>query len=162
MSGVGERLKKVRMALGMSQKEISDRFGLGESTWAKNERAGRLPKTETLSELADLGFSLDWLMTGVGDMRRAVKGGPTPVSAPDAHLLGRLTDGIVRLYKEMGQGIALHQAVEKAVELHDEIVSAIGPDDDGARAGAMALALSRLRTELRTAAANPAETKRLA
>jgi len=68
---VRDRLKQVRDALGETQKTIGGRIGLGTGTWQSLERDNRLPKTETLALLATLGFSIDWLLTGRGDMRIA-------------------------------------------------------------------------------------------
>ncbi|NYZ12851.1 hypothetical protein HL658_09830 [Azospirillum sp. RWY-5-1] len=78
-SSVGERLEAVRKALGETQKSMSTRYGLGESTWQTLERDGRLPKTETLTRLAADGVSIDWLVTGDGPMMR----GPSPAGPTD-------------------------------------------------------------------------------
>ena len=82
-SSVGERLEAVRKALGETQKSMSTRYGLGESTWQTLERDGRLPKTETLTRLAADGVSIDWLVTGDGPMMRGqAAAGPTD-TAPE-------------------------------------------------------------------------------
>ncbi|WP_353858615.1 hypothetical protein [Azospirillum formosense] len=54
---------------------MSRRFRLGENTWQSYELNGKLPKGETLSELAALGIDMNWLLTGRGGMRKAA-GGP--------------------------------------------------------------------------------------
>lgn len=70
MSGdIGKRLMLVREFLAESQRSMSNRLGLGETTWQNLEREGRLPKTDALRQLADLGFSVDWILTGRGAMR---------------------------------------------------------------------------------------------
>ncbi|WP_237902904.1 hypothetical protein [Azospirillum brasilense] len=48
---------------------MSRRFRLGENTWQSYELNGKLPKGETLSELAALGIDMNWLLTGRGSMR---------------------------------------------------------------------------------------------
>jgi hypothetical protein len=48
---------------------MSQRLGLGPNAWALYEREGRLPKYETLHKLGEMGFSLDWIVTGRGTMR---------------------------------------------------------------------------------------------
>ncbi|WP_137139880.1 hypothetical protein [Azospirillum brasilense] len=50
---------------------MSRRFRLGENTWQSYELNGKLPKGETLSELATLGIDMNWLLTGRGRMRMA-------------------------------------------------------------------------------------------
>lgn len=68
---LGDRLKTVREFLGETQKTMSRRFRLGENTWQSYELNGKLPKGETLSELAALGIDMNWLLTGRGTMRTA-------------------------------------------------------------------------------------------
>ncbi len=71
MVQLGDRLKTVREFLGETQKTMSRRFRLGENTWQSYELNGKLPKGETLSELAALGIDMNWLLTGRGTMRTA-------------------------------------------------------------------------------------------
>ncbi|CAO3372674.1 helix-turn-helix domain-containing protein [Azospirillum argentinense] len=69
MVQLGDRLKAVREFLGETQKSMSRRFRLGENTWQSYELNGKLPKGETLAELAALGIDMNWLLTGTGRMR---------------------------------------------------------------------------------------------
>lgn len=62
-------MKAVREALGETQKTMSSRLGLGETTWQAYERNINKPGAETLEKVADLGFSIDWILTGRGEMR---------------------------------------------------------------------------------------------
>ncbi len=71
MVQLGDRLKTVREFLGETQKTMSRRFRLGENTWQSYELNGKLPKGETLAELAALGIDMNWLLTGRGSMRMA-------------------------------------------------------------------------------------------
>lgn len=71
MAQLGDRLKAVREFLGETQKTMSRRFHLGENTWQSYELNGKLPKGETLAELAALGIDMNWLLTGRGSMRAA-------------------------------------------------------------------------------------------
>lgn len=74
--------------------------------------------------------------------------------------MGRLVEKILLVYKEMGVAIAIHQATERAVREHDRIVAAVAdPDDRLTEVGEVTAAL---RQELRTAAADPASSKRRA
>lgn len=68
---VGERLRRVRKHLGETQKSMSRRFGLGESTWQTYELQDQLPKGEILASLVELGFDGSWLLTGQGRMPAA-------------------------------------------------------------------------------------------
>ena len=63
---VGERIKKRRLELGLSQDELAARLGLkSKSTVCKMERPGSNPTTETIISYADaLGCDPRWLMWG--------------------------------------------------------------------------------------------------
>lgn len=67
---LGGRLKAIRNEVGEDQKTMSRRFGLGETTWQRLELESRAPKGDVLAQLVEMGFSADWLLTGVGSMRR--------------------------------------------------------------------------------------------
>lgn len=114
-SAIKERLAAVRTKLGETQKSMSLRFGLGVSTWQGYELEGRMPKTETLTALADLGFNVQWLLTGHGSMMVGDQTVSTPISAEpeaapikelDDELMARVVDTIARAYKDAGVTLA--------------------------------------------------------
>lgn len=63
-----KRLKKIREALGKTQKEMSALLGLGEITWQNYERGISKPKLGVLQQLAKLGYDISWITTGIGEM----------------------------------------------------------------------------------------------
>jgi transcriptional regulator with XRE-family HTH domain len=77
---VSERLKAIRNDIGLDQRSMAGRFGLGQSTWARLEMEDRAPKGDVLAKLVDMGYSADWLLTGQGEMKR---GAPTAVKNPE-------------------------------------------------------------------------------
>ena len=62
------RLKQIRDNLGKTQKEMSTLLGLGEITWQNYERGVTSPKADILKKLDDMGYSMSWIMLGVGSM----------------------------------------------------------------------------------------------
>lgn len=64
------RLKQVRASLGITQKTMSARLGLGTTTWQSYELGKNLPGTEIYLKLAQMGYSIDWILTGAGTMLR--------------------------------------------------------------------------------------------
>lgn len=80
------RLKAVRRHLGETQKTMSTRMGLGVNTWQGYEVEGRPPKSEILIRLLDLGYDMNWLLSGQGTMLLS----KTPVAVPDTDLLRRV------------------------------------------------------------------------
>lgn len=85
MERFSERLKLIREHLHETQKSMSKRFSLGENTWQAYELHGKLPKGETLVILAEMGFDVNWLLTGGGSMLVSIG---QPLQAESMHLTG--------------------------------------------------------------------------
>jgi len=67
--GIGERFKKVRVSLGLSQPEMSERISLSRNAWQTYELERSTPGTAVYQSLLNLGFSVDWILNGVGAMK---------------------------------------------------------------------------------------------
>lgn len=66
---IGRRLKKLRMSLGLSQKEFSGYLDIANNTLSKYESNDRRPGLEILIKLKKLFFiDLNWLIAGEGNM----------------------------------------------------------------------------------------------
>ena len=65
----GKRLRLIRKNLGENQIEFGIRFDKTGPAISNYER-GRLPEDEILKSLHDMGFSIDWLLSGEGYMHR--------------------------------------------------------------------------------------------
>ena len=63
-----DRLKKIREKLGKTQKEMGALVSVHERAWQKYEKGANIPGGEVLQALADLGFNINWILTGKGDM----------------------------------------------------------------------------------------------
>ena len=91
MSGVAERLREFRAAVGLTQREVASLCGLGKRTiiyWEMGDREVRCTKLIPLSEEYDLDFN--WLILGKGSMFSEASDPATPdeeveeeVSEPD-------------------------------------------------------------------------------
>lgn len=68
-SGISDRLKRVRKAVGVSQKEMDPLFGLGKRSWQRYESGKNVPGSKVIAELAQRGFDANWILTGKGEMR---------------------------------------------------------------------------------------------
>jgi transcriptional regulator with XRE-family HTH domain len=81
-----------------------------------------------------------------------------PPPATDAEIMGRLVEGIGRTFAELGQRLPPRVLGERAANLHDRIVaSTTNPVE---RRGAVAYALTELRTELIVASRDQAPMNR--
>ncbi|MEN3039748.1 MAG: helix-turn-helix domain-containing protein, partial [Candidatus Kryptonium sp.] len=66
---IGQRIKAVREALGLSQKAFGERIGRAYMSIYQYESGKRIPDETTLLLISsEFGVSLEWLKTGKGDM----------------------------------------------------------------------------------------------
>lgn len=120
-----ERLKRLRMEKGITQKELADRLHISRSTIAGYESLGKEPDGEKLCALADFfGVSVDYLLGGT-DSRELTSPTPTPpaaaqrpVEAAIAGELGSLSDrqldrllGYIQALKELPEGSPQNTAI---------------------------------------------------
>jgi transcriptional regulator with XRE-family HTH domain len=64
----GQRFAACREFLSLTQEEMAEKVGSSRDAWRRYE-AGQIPNGATLTRIAALGFSVDWLLAGVGAMR---------------------------------------------------------------------------------------------
>ena len=66
---ISERLKTIREAKGLSQKQFAETLGTALTRISEYERDKVKPTTEILTKLAEIhGININWLLTGNGDM----------------------------------------------------------------------------------------------
>ncbi|MBB6254989.1 hypothetical protein FHS74_005583 [Nitrospirillum iridis] len=119
---------------------MSARFSLGVNTWQGYERLGKLPKGETLAQLLELDISVDWLLTGHGNMhltgnRRGL----------DAALLGHIIDGVLALHVPDGLRPMPSEQGQLISRIYDRLVAI---PDERERRGALRYALEQTREDL--------------
>lgn len=68
MENLTERFKKVRLHLGLSQPEMSERLGLSKNVWQTYELGKSAPGSVVLQGLIRMGFSANWILNGCGFM----------------------------------------------------------------------------------------------
>jgi len=67
---VGDRLRATRKSQGANQGDYAASIGASLRAYHAYEKDERLPPTELLIALSAKGVSIDWLLTGLGEMRR--------------------------------------------------------------------------------------------
>lgn len=71
-SPIGERITQAREAAGLDRPAFAAALKLAYETAWRYEAGERVPRPEALAQIAQLlGVSMEWLVTGVGDMARA-------------------------------------------------------------------------------------------
>ncbi len=78
---LANRLKAVREKLKYSQREMSVAVDASLTSWQGYEAGKNIPGGNVLAALARMGFDVNWILTGEGDMKR---GTPIFEPAPDS------------------------------------------------------------------------------
>jgi transcriptional regulator with XRE-family HTH domain len=68
--GLPDRLKIVRDALGLSQKDMAKKINVSLTALQGYEADRSVPGGNVIERLVRLGFNANWILTGEGEMRR--------------------------------------------------------------------------------------------
>lgn len=71
---LSERLKNMRESLGLTQKDMAKHLRIASRTWQNYEEGVHEPSWKVLETLGTMGFDMNWLLTGEGEMRRDRQG----------------------------------------------------------------------------------------
>lgn len=162
--GIAERLRAVREKLGFQrQEDFASKLDRSRNSISAYERGKAVPDGETLLRLAALGVSIQWLLTGEGEMLQGEgdRRGATETQGfrpTDPDLMGRIIDTIRAVHKARGWHVSDRALGERAARWYDEIVNAAADPAD--RLDLLAQLQLDLGKELRRADADPACSKR--
>lgn len=146
-SDIGWRFSEIRRALAIpNATAMAKHLGIGVNAWRTYEEGNGTPSWSTLLKLADLGFSLDWILTGAGSMRTDAGNRDIPI---DRELMARVTDMIARTYKDLGATISPADLGRISIENYAEILRDAEDSDD--YEAQVLLAKNRLRRLLKEA-----------
>lgn len=70
-----ERLRMIRETWNLNQKEMGQRVGVTGAAWQHYETGQNVPGGKVLVELGRHGINLNWLLLGLGQMRRTADDG---------------------------------------------------------------------------------------
>ena len=117
-AAIGQRLRKVRDDLGLTQTEMASRVSVSPRTWQSWERAEYYPTAEALRFLVEQGVDVNWVLTG--NMAR-----PTQTSTQDGASSSIVVSAKGRGRVDPGELVTdiltplLRQAVEDAKKVED-------------------------------------------
>lgn len=81
------RLKMIRKKEELTQAEFSELLDIGKTTYIRYEKGERSIPSDVLSKISQMGYSIDWLLTGQGSMHK-----PETKKAPDKDAGGIIND----------------------------------------------------------------------
>lgn len=139
-----DRLRECAKLAG-SGTALSQKTGISRSTLETYLSGQSEPRLSTLRQIADAaGVSIAWLASG--DETALTAKMPATSGAIDPELMGRVTDKILRTYKELGINILPVDVGRLSAKWYG-LVAHIG-DDPAERAGALAVLAAQLKAEL--------------
>lgn len=137
---IGVQIKQLRLAAGMTQRELAQRINVGNTTLSQYESGARVPSDEVKLKIAMVfGVSVDYLL-GATDSREPKSKMPAasavarrPAEAAIAGELGSLSDrqldrllGYIQALKELPEGAASQNTAIVEKNVSEENSSAVG------------------------------------
>ena len=117
-AAIGQRLRKVRDDLGLTQTEMASRVSVSPRTWQSWERAEYYPTAEALRFLAEQGVDVNWVLTGNMTLpaQTSTQDGASSSIVVSAKERGRVDPGelVIDILTPL-----LRQAVEDAKKVED-------------------------------------------
>lgn len=125
----GERIRQLRGDL--SQAEFASKIGVHKEMVGKYERGQNVPGGDVLTRMREVfGVSLDWLLTGQGQMRReesvldpACSSATFEAQAVAAAFYGQVLEQVAAVYKDCGVTASLAQIGAEAAEIAGDLSS---------------------------------------
>lgn len=116
---IGAQIKQLRLAAGMTQRELAQRINVGNTTLSQYESGARVPSDEVKLKIATVfGVSVDYLLGATNSREPIAQHTPPaaaqrPAEAAIAGELGSLSDrqldrllGYIQALKELPEGAA--------------------------------------------------------
>lgn len=126
---MNERIKEIRVKLGITQQEMADKLGLKRNTIATYEMGKANPSDRTISDICrEFGVNEVWLRTGEGGLDNMF----TKISEEDEYSLslGKLTLEENRFVRNAVNYLA-NADPEKLKIIEDFMRSCLGMDKNG-------------------------------
>lgn len=131
----GSRLRRAREIIGLKQDEMAARIGVSLRAYSRYENEGRELPIGALTRAAEMGISVTWLLTGVGE----------PLADAKAAGIGEISRKLDAIEEELHRSqvpIATDKLVEgsRLKELHRQLTELAGnasAAEDRARANMM-------------------------
>jgi transcriptional regulator with XRE-family HTH domain len=101
---IGERIKKVRESTGKSQKEFATQLDASYRTVQDYEAGNSVPGGKVLERFLCLGFNVNWILAGEGEMRLRDAGQRLPL-LPNNDYLEAAMDAVDEYLVEIGDSL---------------------------------------------------------
>lgn len=141
---LGTRINAV-IDLYALKKDAADAAGVSAEQLKRYVRGLSAAPFDVLSRLAaPKRINLNWLATGVGEMRLS----PLPSTYVDIDLFGKIADGVAAVYREENARMGPSDHGRTAARIFNKLIDAY--TDPGERIVGLKLALEEVRASLRT------------
>ncbi|APO76072.1 transcriptional regulator protein [Rhizobium etli 8C-3] len=158
---IGDRVKAIRIDLGMSQQDIADRLGMSLRAWQKMERDEGTPSGETLLLFEKLGINPGWVLAGLGPKLMYEEPAIQVPQGVDVVLFQRVGDTVQTVFIECKQRPPQRALLAETANFYNELLSLVTDVRDEAVVEAL-IPVVRSRFKERLAKAEPGTGKRSA
>ncbi len=138
----------MRRAFGdKDREEFAAALVISANSVARYERGDRVPDSDVLTAYKKkFGISIDWLLTGDGEMFAEPAKAPVPRRAVNPRLMHKLARLAREVRKEIGGGVHGETITEDAADIYNDLLSLVSSVDDSEEVEAT---LPRLRLLLK-------------
>ncbi len=121
------RLRAFRKQVGdLERDEVAGKIGVSKSALASYERGDTEPNASALAAYQrEYGASVNWLLTGDGDVFDDPSKAPAPSTVVDPWAMGRAYSAAERVCKEIGRPVTSIQLAEEAATLYSQLLGRI-------------------------------------
>jgi transcriptional regulator with XRE-family HTH domain len=116
----GQRIKKERMRLGLSQPKFAEACGVGKNTQINYEKGENSPDLEYLSKASELGVDYIYVMTGIASPKKEESALLT--LSVDVELLKNCIELLEEVLVETGKSLSAQQKAKLVSVLYQDWV----------------------------------------
>ncbi|WP_297323055.1 helix-turn-helix transcriptional regulator [uncultured Bartonella sp.] len=128
---LAKRLRAVRKALGDEDRaQFSSKLGLPKNTLGNYERGLREPPVMVIAAyMSVFGVSLQWLVTGKGEMFTNAATAPTSLRTIDTNVLAEISGAVDDVYRSLGQHPSKKLITSVSADIYNAMLTADEPTD---------------------------------
>jgi transcriptional regulator with XRE-family HTH domain len=130
MSEIGERIREAASRCDTVEK-MAELAGIPRRTLYNYLKGPREPKAAQLAAISRVtGVTLEWLITGEGEMLDDMSKAPAPTATVDPELMERLHDLIASIFHDVGQKPPQRRITREVANLYNELAKAVQDTSD--------------------------------
>ena len=116
---LSDRLKRVRIEFDYAQKRMAESVGSKLRSWQDYEKGNKVPGSQVIAGLSEIGVNANWLLTGNGPMLIKDLQHTAPAGALDPSLLQTVIEGVETALQQTGRTMQPANKAELIMAVYD-------------------------------------------